>query len=327
MRSITKMKKLHKALVTGASGFVGQSLCRQLQNSCTEVVAAVRGCMMDTRFANQSYVKTFQVGEIQRDTDWTSALAGVDTVFHLAARVHVMQENSESPLEEFRKVNVGGTENLARSAAANGVKCLVYVSSIGVNGLLTGLEGQFSEKDKPNPHNAYAVSKWEAEQCLLHVAEETGLEVVIVRPPLVYGPGAPGNFEQMLKALAKDIPLPLASVKNRRSFIYIENLVDALILCAMHPAASGQTYLVSDSEDVSTPELLSQLGAAMGHPARLFHCPQTLLKLAGRMMGRTDQIERLAGSLRVDSSKIRRELNWVPPYTLQQGLQMTVADR
>jgi nucleoside-diphosphate-sugar epimerase len=247
-------------------------------------------------------------------------------------------------LEEFRRVNVAGTEHLARSAAASGVKRLVYVSSIKVNGESTlspstlspsrpprklspacggGEHNIFTESDIPNPQDPYGISKWEAEQALHRIAEETGLEVVIVRPPLVYGAGVKGNFAQMLKVLARGIPLPLASVRNLRSLVYVGNLADALIACATHPAAAGQTYLVSDGEDVSTPGLLRQLGDGMGRPARLFPWPAALLKLAGRVVGKADQVERLLGSLQVDSGKIRRELGWTPPHTLQQGLQAT----
>lgn len=181
----------------------------------------------------------------------------------------------------------------------------------------------FRETDAPDPQDPYGVSKWEAEQVLHRVAKETGLEVVIVRPPLVYGAGVKGNFVQMLNVLAKGVPLPLASIQNLRSLVYVENLVDALILCATHPAAAGQTYLVSDGEDVSTPDLLRQLGMGMGCPARLFRCPLPLLKIVGRFARKSDQVERLLGSLQVDNSKIRRELGWKPPYTLQQGLQET----
>jgi nucleoside-diphosphate-sugar epimerase len=307
-----------RTLITGVTGFVGQSLCVQAVRQGYSVRGAVRknGTLPEV-------VEPVVVGGINAETDWRHALGGVDVVIHLAARVHVMCEHAGNPLEEFRKVNVAGTEHLARFAVANGVKRLVYVSSIGVNGLLTDFGRSFAESDIPHPHNAYALSKWEAEQCLLHVSEETGLEVVIVRPPLVYGAGAPGNFAQMLKVLDKGIPLPLASVKNQRSLIYIENLVDALIHCSTYPAAAGQTYLVSDGEDISTPDLLRQLGAAMGYPARLFPCPPALLKLAGQLTGKSDQIERLLGSLQVDSSKIRSALSWTPPYTLAQGLQAT----
>lgn len=220
-------------------------------------------------------------------------------------------------------MNVVGTEHLARSAAAKGVKRLIFVSSIKVNGEITYDDQQFSETNEPLPQDPYGMSKFEAEQALRIIAKETGLEVVAVRPPLIYGAGVKGNFMQMLKVIAKGIPLPLASVHNRRSLVYVENLVDALIVCATHPAAAGQTYLVSDGEDISTPDLLRRLGDAMGRPARLFPCPPALLKLAGRMTGKSNQIDRLLGSLQIDSGKIRSELNWIPPYSLQQGLQAT----
>ncbi len=314
-----EMGSNHFMLVTGASGFAGRRLCVELVRLGHPVHAALRASANLDVFICEAV----KISSIDADTDWTNALQGITSLIHLAARVHVMQDCSANPLAEFRKVNLHGTENLARQAAQAGVKRLVYVSSIGVNGLQTAYDQSYSETDNPNPHNAYALSKWEAEQSLSRVSEETGLEVVIVRPPLVYGGNAPGNFAQMLKVLAKGIPLPLASAHNLRSFIYVENLVDALIVCATRPAAAGQTYLVSDGEDISTPDLLRQLGIAMGYPARLLPCPPALLKLAGRLVGRSDQIERLLGSLQVDSSKIRRELGWQPPYTLQQGLQAT----
>jgi len=311
-----------KTMVTGANGFVGKVLCGDLSRRGHSVRAALRSAHVGLKEPEHTIV-----GVIDAKTDWRAALSGIDVVIHLAARVHVMQDDSADPLAEFRKVNVAGTEHLARCAAASGVKRFVYVSSIKVNGEATRESEQFSESDIATPQDPYGVSKWEAEQALHRVAAETGLEVVIVRPPLVYGAGVKGNFAQMLKVLARGIPLPLASVDNLRSLIYVENLVDALILCATHPAAAGQTYLVSDGEDISTPDLLRQLGIAMGHPARLFHCPAMLLKLAGSLTGRADQVERLLGSLRVDGGKLRRELNWMPPYTLNQGLKMTAASR
>jgi UDP-N-acetyl-alpha-D-quinovosamine dehydrogenase len=306
------------ALVTGATGFVGRALCRRLLEDGASVVAGIR-----QQAKLDEGVTPVVVGEINEATDWSQALSGVDVVFHLAARAHVLRETAADPLAEFRKTNVAGTERLARSAAAAGVRRLVYVSSIGVHGLYTEPGKKFSEADIPQPHNAYALSKWEAEQALTRVAGETGLEVVIVRPPLVYGPGAPGNFAQMLAVVSKGIPLPFASVRNQRSLVYVDNLADALIACTVHPAAAGQTYLVSDGEDVSTPELLRQLADVLGVPARLPPCPPVLLRLAGRLAGKREQMERLLGSLQVDSGKIRRELNWLPPYTLQQGLQAT----
>lgn len=310
-------KMVLKFLVTGANGFVGGSLCSELALRRYAVCAALRSNKMACDVAEQAIV-----GAINGETDWSNALLAVDVVIHLAARVHVMQDDASDPLAEFRRVNVAGTENLARQAAANGVKRFVYVSSIKVNGEQT-VAAPFSETDAASPQDPYGISKWEAEQALHRVAAETGLEVVIVRPPLVYGNGVKGNFAQMLKVLAMGMPLPLASVKNLRSLVYVENLADALILCATHPAAAGNTYLVGDGEDISTPDMLRLLGDAMGHPARLFACPMPLLRLAGRLSGRSDQIDRLLGSLRVDSGKIRRELGWVPPHTVQQGLRLT----
>ena len=306
-------------MVTGANGFVGRALCAELLNRGHSVRALVRpGASLDV-----AGCEITRVSGIAPDTDWADVLQGITTVVHLAARVHVMRDDATDPLAEFRSINVAATEHLARAAAAIGVKRLVYVSSIKVNGEATQGNRGFSESDVAYPQDPYGISKWEAEQALHRVAAETGLEIVIVRPPLVYGPNVKGNFAQMLKVLAKDIPLPLASLRNARSLIYVGNLVDALIACATHPAAIGQTYLVSDGEDVSTPALLRQLGAAMMHPAHLLPCPTVLLQLGGRLLGKSEQIERLIGSLRIDSGKIRRELNWIPPFSLQQGLRAT----
>jgi nucleoside-diphosphate-sugar epimerase len=292
--------------VTGASGFVGSALSSELRR---------RG--MDVR----SILRTQQ--EIDGSSDWRDALQGVSVVIHLAARVHVMHESAADPLAEFRKVNVEGTEHLARSAAAAGVKRLVYVSSIKVNGEETIGGQRYSEVSAPFPTDPYGLSKWEAEQALQRVAAETGLELVVIRPPLVYGMGVKGNFAQMMKALARGLPLPLASIGNQRSLVYVGNLVDAIITCATHPKAVGQTYLIDDGEDVSTPELLRQLGISMGCPARLLRCPIRLLEWLGALMGKSGQVERLVGSLQIDSRKIRHELNWTPPYSLHQGLQKT----
>src|SRR3989338_9379558 len=318
----------HNFLVTGASGFVGKSLCAELLRRGYAIRAAVRSG--NARIDN---VEQAIVGSIGGGTDWSAALRGVDVVIHLAARVHVMRETAGDPLAEFLEVNLHGTENLARQAARAGIKRLVYISSIKVNGegcphplpLSHGERGErvYRESDAPNPQGPYAVSKWQAEQALRQVAQETGLEVVIVRLPLVYGPGVKGNFIRLLKVVDKGIPMPLAGVRNKRSLIYLGNLVDALIICASHPAAAGRTYLVSDGEDIPTPELIRRLVRAMGHPAGLFPLPPGLLKLGGRLLGKAGQVARLLGSLRVDTEKIRRELDWQPPYSMQQGLQAT----
>ena len=304
-----------KILVTGANGFVGRAVCAGLLGAGHVVRKALR--------SGTAAADAVMVGEIDERTDWAAALAGAEVVVHLAARVHVMRDVSADPLAEFRRVNVAGTERLARAAVASGVRRLVYVSSIKVNGEHTEPGRTFAESDLPAPQDPYGVSKFEAEEALRRVARETGLEVVIVRPPLVYGPGVKGNFIQMLSILRKGLPLPLASAANLRSLVYVENLADALIACATHPAAAGQTYLVSDGEDISTPDLLRTLAAAAGWRARLFPFPTGVLQALARVAGKGAQAERLLGSLRVESGKIRRELDWVPPYTLQQGLRAT----
>lgn len=313
-----RMADAKKILITGANGFVGRALCRE---------AARRGLQSRgaTRLSEQlpDGTEPAVVGSIDDKTNWQTALQDVGVIIHLAARVHVMQDDAADPLAEFSRVNVAGTERLARAAADNGIKRLVYVSSIKVNGEETTEGHRYSELDQPSPQDPYGISKWEAEQALHRVANETGLEVVILRPPLVYGGGVKGNFALMLKALANGMPLPLASVTNSRSLLYVGNLVDALLTCAEHPAAKGQTYLICDGEDISTPALLRQLGKAVGRPAHLLPFPETLLKLGGRLLGKSGQVNRLLGSLQVDSSKICRELGWQPPYTVQQGLQAT----
>jgi len=233
-----------------------------------------------------------------------------------------MRESSTDPLQEFRKVNLHGTERLALQAAKAGVGRFEFMSTIGINGDNSGAKS-YAESDQPHPHNSYSVSKYEAELALKEISKQTGMEVVILRAPLVYGPGNPGNFLSLLRVISKGIPLPLASVTNKRSLIYVGNLVDALATCAVHPEAAGKTYLVSDGEDVSTPELIQRTAKELGEPARLFPFPISLMRLAGKLTGKSGAVNRLAGSLTVDSSKIRRELRWVPPFTMEEGLRET----
>ena len=313
---------LSKVLVTGASGFVGKALCGNLLHRGVRIVTTCRKQPTGPEFERDQF-EWIATGDIGPCTDWSPALTGIEVVFHLAARVHVMHENSNNPLAEFRLVNTAGTEHLARSAAASGVKRLVYVSSIKVNGEETHDGEKFSETDATASQDAYAVSKWEAEQALYRVAQETGLEVVIVRPPLVYGPGVKGNFISLLAAIDRGIPLPLAGANNLRSLLYVGNLVDALIACATHHAAAGQTYLVSDGEDVSTAMLVEKIAHALGRKSRTFYFPPDILRAVAAVLGRAEQVDRLFGSLRVSDEKIRSELAWVPPYTLEQGLRAT----
>jgi len=311
-------------LITGANGFVGGALCSEAILRGFTVRGAIRSIADFQLDIEEKGLEKINIGDINANTDWCQALLDCDVVIHLAARVHIMSDGADDPLAEFRLVNTAGSEHLARCAAASGVKRLVYVSSIKVNGEETTGTARFFEEDKPSPQDAYGISKWEAEQALFRVATETGLEVVIVRPPLVYGAGVKGNFSQMLRVVKWGIPLPFLGVKNKRDLVYVGNLVDALIACTTHLGAAGNTYLVSDGEAVSTSDLLRGLAKAFGVPSRVFSCPSGLLKLAGALTGKSSQVERLLGSLQVDSSKIRRELGWAPPYGFQQGLEQTV---
>jgi nucleoside-diphosphate-sugar epimerase len=308
-----------KVLVTGASGFVGKALRTHLVSRDFDVVATVRN-LPDVLVPKVDYRI---VTKLNAATDWHNTLAGVQTVIHCAARVHVMHDHAQDPLTEFRRVNTLGTEALARAAAHCGVNRLIFLSSIKVNGESTLPVSPFDEASPSKPQDPYAISKWEAEQSLTQIATETGLEVVTLRCPLVYGPGVKGNLLRLLQAVDHGIPLPLALARNRRSLIYLDNLTDAIVTCLTHPAAAGKTYLVSDGEDVSTAELIARIAQALGKPSRLWPCPLGLIELAGMMTGKSDEIARLLGSLCIDSRKIRSELDWTPPYTLEQGLSET----
>ena len=305
-------------LVTGCTGFVGQYLVRSLlvQHN-TKVVCVGRN---EAILPNAGFIK---IDDINGSTNWIEALKNIDIVIHLAARVHVMNEISANPITEFRKVNVDGTKQLAMQAAKAGVKRFVYVSSIKVNGEKTSFK-PFEESDPTAPEDAYGISKYEAELMLQEVAKNTGLEVVIIRPPLIYGPGVKGNFLQLIKVLRKRIPLPFGSINNLRSLLYVGNLVDALILCATHPAAAGKTYLISDGEDISTPGLVELISESLGFKAHLLKCPVFILNALGKITRKKEQINRLSESLQVDNSKIQKELGWKPKFTLREGLRKTL---
>ncbi|MHB1331605.1 MAG: NAD-dependent epimerase/dehydratase family protein [Sulfuriferula sp.] len=305
-----------KVLTTGASGFIGNAMCSRLVAQGLDTVGTVRK-LPARRLPNLDYRI---VGDLDADTDWRTALAGVEGIIHCAARVHVMRETVDDPLMAFRAANVAGTRQLARQAAAAGVKRLVFVSSIKVNGEETAVG--FNEGDMPTPQDPYGQTKWEAEQMLSQISNETGLEVVIVRPPLVYGPGVKGNLARLLSWVEHGVPLPLAGIRNTRSLIGIDNFTSALHACLTHPAAAGRTYLVRDGENISTPELVRRLGHHLDKPARLFALPPPLLERLAGLVGRRADAQRLTGSLIVDDSRIRRELGWVPPRTLDEGLAL-----
>lgn len=301
-------------LVTGANGFVGRALCDALAVSGRRVRRAVRA-------ETAGLEDAIAVGDICGSTDWGRALDSVSCVVHLAARTHVLRETASDPLAEYRRINVDGTDALARQAARAGVRRVVFLSSIKVNG--EAAAAPFTERDAPRPEDGYGISKWEAEQALARAAAEGAMEFVILRPPLVYGPGVRGNFLRMMRLVARGVPLPIASIANRRSLIYLGNLVDAIVAVSGSPRAAGRTFLVSDGEDVSTPDLARAIAHALGVPPRLLPCPRTVLELGAALTGRRAELARLTGSLQVDGSALRRELGWSPRHTLAQGLAET----
>lgn len=303
-----------RLLITGATGFVGRALSSASVSRGYSVLQAVRKIPIES---GQIFI-----ADVNGEIDWTETLDEVDSVVHLAARVHVMNDKSTDPLAEFRRVNVEGTANLARQAAAAGVRRFVFLSSIKVNGEFTEVGYPFTADDAPAPGDPYGVSKHEAEQALRQIAADTGMEVVIIRPPLVYGPGVKANFESMMRWLARGVPLPLAAVtQNRRSLVALDNLVDLIMTCLNHPAAANQTFLVSDGEDFSTAGLLRRMGAALGHPARLFYMPPSMLKLGAQLVNKPGIYQRLGGSLQLDIAKTQRLLDWMPPVSVDEGLR------
>lgn len=310
-----------KVLVTGASGFIGKPLCAELLREGYSVIAATRSiCWLSHD------VDVFNIGEINGVTDWDELLEGVDVVIHLAARVHVMNDSSADPLAAFREVNVEGTAQLAKQAAASGVTRFIYISSIKVNGEYSDLNMPFDEEMKPNPQDDYGISKLEAENSLLQLSQGGKMEVVIIRPPLVYGAGVKANFANMLRVLRRKIPLPLASVKNQRSLIYVGNLVDFIAKCTKHPNAANQVFLVSDGHDLSTKELLQKSADALNVKFRLLPVPTWLIKIAAMLLGKQNIAQRLCSNLQVDISKARKLLGWKPPVSVDDGLKATAVD-
>ncbi len=307
-------------LVTGATGFLGRALVSNLA-TCERFLprAASREYKIDCSGAVEK-VPGFELAE---DADWRDSVSGVKVVIHTAARVHIMNETAHDPLSEYRRANVEGTLSLARQAAEAGVVRFVFISSIKVNGENTSPGEPFIPDAPPEPQDPYGTSKMEAEQRLRELAEKTGMEVVIIRPPLVYGPGVKANFLNMMRWLHKGVPLPFGAIHNQRSLVALNNIVDLIVTCIDHPAAANQTFLVSDGEDLSTTELLQRLGCALGKPARLFPVSSWLLEIGAKMIGNKSLSKRLCGSLQVDISKTRELLNWAPPVSVDEALRRT----
>lgn len=297
---------------------VGRRLASSLLESAAAVICSSRTPMQ------LEGAECRLVADLGPTTDWRHCLEGVQTVIHCAARVHVMNEHVADPLLLFRQVNVEGTMQLARQAAAAGVKQFIFLSSVKVNGEQTLPGTPFTESSRANPDDPYGISKYEAEQALLALGNTSGMAITIIRPPLVYGPGVRANFLSMLRWVKKQIPLPLASIQNQRSFVYLDNLVSLIQHCIGHTQATNQVFLVSDGQDLSTPELLRECAMALGVSSRLLPFPPVLLRSLATLAGKKAMAERLCESLQVDIGKARTQLGWSPPYTLQQGLLATV---
>ena len=299
--------------VTGSNGFIGQ----HLSSFILEVGLPLR------EIKRTGVGGVFGIASIDSATDWSEALSGVDVVIHCASRVHVLHDQVADPLAAYRAVNVAGTQRLAIQAAQLGVKRLIFLSSIKVNGEGTRSGASFNGLSPAAPLDPYGISKLEAEQALHQVSAQTGLEVVLVRPPLVYGPGVRANFLRLLRLVQRQIPLPLGAVHNQRSLIYVCNLVSFLAACALQPVAAGRTFLIADAEPLSTPELVQQLALALKTKPRLLPVPPSLLSLLGRLSGKQAEFSRLTGSLVIDPSEAFQSLNWQPPFSTAEGLQIT----
>ncbi|QDP72355.1 SDR family oxidoreductase [Legionella israelensis] len=314
----------YKILITGATGFIGRRLVSQLKMQKKYFISiAIRQKKQD--FFSSEVEKHF-IDDIETTTDWSSILQNCDVIIHTAARVHIMNESEKDPLSEFRRVNKDGTLQLAKQAAANGVKRFIFISSIKVNGEETAINEIYKADDSVYPADPYAVSKYEAEQELLKLSAETGLEVVIIRPPLVYGPGVKGNFYYMLQWLKRGIPLPLGAIRNKRSLVYLDNLIDLIACCIEHPKATNQIFLVSDGEDLSTTELLKKISYSLGKTPRLLPIPSGLLKVAAILFGKKNLAQRLCGSLQVDISKTQTLLGWQPVVKTSEALKKTIRE-
>lgn len=315
------MKHEKMVLVTGSTGFVGRHLMQRLRadHQCLPL-AAIRSTsgLLDG-------FESIAVGDIDGNTDWQHALKNINVVVHAAARVHVMNDASSDPLASFRRVNVQGTLNLAQQAAVQGVKRFVFLSSVKVNGESTVFGLPYTERTAPAPQDAYGISKFEAEQGLLEIAKLTGMEVVIIRPPLIYGPGAKANFAALVRTVKKGIPLPLGAISNVRSFVGLDNLVDFVVTCISHPKAANETYMISDGENLSTSEFVRRIADGAGVKARLVAVPMWMLKAGASLLGKGEAIQRLSGNLEVDIAKAQFQLDWHAPVSVSEGLRRAIA--
>ena len=312
-------------MVTGGNGFIGSATIQSmLSKGIYSPVATVRKYSDNAIFNCQ----VIEIDDLQNQTDWKKNLENIDVIIHTAARVHMMSDQAMDPLIEYRRVNVDGTLNLAQQAADAGVSRFIFLSSIKVNGEATFPDNPFKPEDIPKPLDPYGITKLEAERGLFDIADQSGMEVVCVRPTLVYGPGAKGNFASLLQVVKRGIPLPLGNAtKNLRSLIALGNLVDLLIKCIEHPKAGNQIFLVSDGEDVSTAELILRIGKALNQPAFLIKIPLPILKFAAKIFGKTKEAQRLLTSLQVDISKTCKVLDWSPPLSLDEGLDLASNQR
>jgi nucleoside-diphosphate-sugar epimerase len=308
-------------LLTGSTGFLGSVLRRKLEQSSNNSITCV------VRKRTQDIAQcSIEIGNINGTTDYSEVLIGKEFVIHAAARAHIMKDEVDNPLLEYRDVNVLGSENLARQAAAAGVKRFIFISSVKVSGESTTGGKPFREGAAPVPEDPYGQSKYEAEESLKRIAAATGMELVIIRPPLVYGPGVKANFLSLIKLAATGFPLPFGSINNSRSMIYVGNLVEFIIRCIVHPKAANQTFLISDGQDVSLRYLISLIRSEFGCSPRLLSIPIVLFKLVGICTGKKHLMDRLVGNLQIDSSKARKLLGWMPPYTVEEGIAATVQD-
>jgi nucleoside-diphosphate-sugar epimerase len=311
---------MRKLLITGGNGFIGKAICENLKSLNYLVKITSRKNIK----INDNRITSYNIGEIDKQTKWINVLDDIDCVIHCAAKTHFVNNIKKSSLFSYKKVNIEGTVNLAEKAAACGVKRFIFLSSIKVNGEKTLKSRIFKHNDIPKPEDAYGISKWEAEKALWKISKKTGLEIVIIRAPLVYGSGVKGNLNRLINLVKLGIPLPFSQINNRRSLIGIDNLVDIIIQCIDNPKVVGKTFLVSDGKDLSTPELINLIALSMGKKANLFPLPIFILKFLGLIFGRREEISRLIGSLKIDNSHLKKVLNWAPLVSAEDGIKKMI---